>query len=154
MDTCKLDFDFSHLQMSRSCSVTGSIWWRFADKTFPEAGWNDFPIVILEWWGSSILRLLNRISDQETLSFMDGPFALRLQIQGTDMVKVSSLQLRKQSTHTSDEGMHQLSRLASEISRAGHDALSWMPVEGAENPDSLRLQATLSSLDTEIGTKK
>jgi hypothetical protein len=58
--------------------ATGSIWLMLGDSAFPLSGWNDFVVVILEAWVSSILRLLRGLSDSELVHFMDGPYAVEI----------------------------------------------------------------------------
>jgi hypothetical protein len=48
------------------------------DGTYsPEKNWVDFGAVILMWWSRALLQLLNGAHEQE-LTFMDGPFAIRV----------------------------------------------------------------------------
>lgn len=49
---------------------------RFESFTFPEEGWNDFPVVVLRWWIEAVRRILDGGSESEELDFMDGPFVL------------------------------------------------------------------------------
>ena len=49
------------------------IWLVTGGAEFPRAGWNDFVVVVLGWWSSAILRLLENNSGMERVHFMDGP---------------------------------------------------------------------------------
>ena len=53
--------------------ATGGIWLVTGGSEFPRAGWNDFIVVVLGWWSSAILRLLENNSGMERVHFMDGP---------------------------------------------------------------------------------
>ena len=71
--------------MTASGSVIGSIWLRSHLEPridFPEAGWTDFPVVILGWWLDQIEGVLRRSSAEATCSFMDGPFEFRITCSG------------------------------------------------------------------------
>ena len=52
------------------------------DCEFPTANWNDFVVIVLGWWGASLLSLLNNDSTRETVRFMDGQYAVELQNRG------------------------------------------------------------------------
>ena len=45
---------------------------------FPSNDWNDFLVVILNWWCDTIIRLLKNESIQDDFSFMDGPFKVKV----------------------------------------------------------------------------
>ena len=57
------------------------------DCEFPTANWNDFVVIVLGWWGASLLSLLNNDSTRETVRFMDGQYAVELQIGGSNMLR-------------------------------------------------------------------
>lgn len=59
-------------------SVFGVVYFHENDFYFPDKNWNDFIIILFEWWSSSIFKLLNNESISEDLSFMDGPFVVRI----------------------------------------------------------------------------
>ncbi|GAA3622538.1 hypothetical protein [Flavivirga jejuensis] len=59
--------------------IFGNIYFEENEYAFPEKGWNDFVIIILNWWAKSILKLLKNISIEEELDFMDGPASVKVQ---------------------------------------------------------------------------
>ena len=58
-----------------------------ANSHYPEEAWMDFGCVILGWWITACLNLING-SKEETMRFMDGPYAL------IALVRASTLTLR------------------------------------------------------------
>ena len=64
-------------------SITGIIYWQADGLSFPDDSWDDFVVVILRWWVQAIMRLAERSSTVESLLFMDGPFAVRLSVEGS-----------------------------------------------------------------------
>jgi hypothetical protein len=56
--------------------VIGFICCQYGTKFFPEDVWDDFVVIILDWWIQAALRLVTQSSDEEKLLFMDGPFAM------------------------------------------------------------------------------
>jgi len=68
-------------------AATGNIWLEFDGKHFPAQHWNDFVVVLLGWWTNALLRLLRDSSIKETVSFMEGPYAV-------EVTRISSEKLR------------------------------------------------------------
>lgn len=48
----------SALQRSSKGSITGPLFVVVGGHAFPEQGWSDLPVVVLEWWIRGLLALL------------------------------------------------------------------------------------------------
>ncbi len=59
-----------------SGSITGVVFWTVNGQNFPDDTWNDFVIVVLGWWTTAVVRLLDGTSVSETMDFMDGPYGV------------------------------------------------------------------------------
>jgi hypothetical protein len=68
--------DKDTMQQHASGSITGVVVWRFNGHVFPDEAWNDFVTVVLSWWTTAIVRLLNGNTTSETMDFMDGPYSV------------------------------------------------------------------------------
>lgn len=70
----RLIFDSSTIHQSRMGSVTGVVYFDFdAEHQFPAAGWNDFVVVLANWWLVALDQITS--TQKETiLRFMDGPY--------------------------------------------------------------------------------
>lgn len=70
----KIEFAPTSIHQGSKGSVTGVIYFDF-DPThqFPVFGWNDFVVVLANWWLSALADLM-RGADQAQLRFMDGPY--------------------------------------------------------------------------------
>ncbi|PIE89513.1 MAG: hypothetical protein CR997_11120 [Acidobacteria bacterium] len=75
-----LEVDVKSLQWVPGKLATGAIYFSIDGKEFPEKGWNDFLVIILNWWLSAILRIVNNGSTSESFTFMDGPFELHIEV--------------------------------------------------------------------------
>ena len=62
----------------KSGNVLLPIYFQLKNKVFPEKGWTDFGIVILRWW----LLAVRSGSASFDLEFMDGPFLMRVVVEG------------------------------------------------------------------------
>ena len=58
--------------------VFGNIYFNDQSFYFPSNDWNDFLIIILNWWCSAMGRLLRNENIQDEFSFMDGPFTVKV----------------------------------------------------------------------------
>lgn len=66
-----IEVEPDRLTRSRSGAVAGPIWFRSGQVDFPDPGWSDFPVVVLEWWLRSLAQPLS--DPTIALRFMDGP---------------------------------------------------------------------------------
>ena len=81
------------LVQSQGGAITGRISVRHGSLRFPEAEWNDFVVIVLDWWCESCSALL-RGAEQREFWFMDGPFCFRAQPMSDDAWSIQFLQLR------------------------------------------------------------
>lgn len=70
----RIVIDLDSIRWYANRNATGVIFWDVGGYAFPEIGWNDFVLVLVEWWSAACLRLLRKGARTEELRFMDGPF--------------------------------------------------------------------------------
>lgn len=58
--------------------IFGNICFHENQYYFPSKDWNDFLLVILNWWSASVIRILKNESISDEFSFMDGPFTIKV----------------------------------------------------------------------------
>lgn len=63
---------------SSTGSITGKICVETATITFPEIEWNDFVVIIIEWWLKELTSLTTGECTKGTCRFMDGPFEFQI----------------------------------------------------------------------------
>jgi hypothetical protein len=79
-------FDSNTLQQSKSHSVTGVVYFDFSpDQQFPVAGWNDFVVVVANWWRAALEQISEGQAEAKFL-FMDGPYWITAVSQGTNLL--------------------------------------------------------------------
>jgi hypothetical protein len=71
--------------------TTGNICLMLDGSAFPHRDWNDFVVVILEAWVSSILRLLRGGSESELVHFMAGPYAVEIGSLASGAVRLRAI---------------------------------------------------------------
>jgi hypothetical protein len=65
------------LDLTNSGLITGRIFFDMGGVIFPSEDWDDFIVVLLGWWISSILQLVEGHVDETELRFMDGPYVVQ-----------------------------------------------------------------------------
>ena len=90
-----LIFDDSCLRRSTFGSITAPLYFEFGDYQFPEAGWSDFPVVILGWWLESYSKFLKGWQDTAEFQFMDGPMLVRLESCQNQNVRLQCIEQGK-----------------------------------------------------------
>jgi hypothetical protein len=70
--------DLESVEVRPDGTATGVIYWDVEGIRFPEVGWNDFVVVVIEWWVQALVRFLQGGMAHVTLDFMDGPFSVNI----------------------------------------------------------------------------
>jgi hypothetical protein len=79
-------FDPTTVQQGESGSVTGVVYFEFTpDLQFPVAGWNDFVVVVANWWRAA-LEQMSEGQAEAKFPFMDGPYWITAISRGTDLL--------------------------------------------------------------------
>ena len=71
--------DAQALRPGHAGPITGPISLWINGESFPIKNWSDFIVVVLTWWGHSLIRLVRQQSSLEKIPFMDGPFEVEVQ---------------------------------------------------------------------------
>ena len=77
--------DVKTIQVHPDGGATAVVYWEVGGVPFPEVGWNDFVLVLFEWWSDAVLRIMRDETTIERLRFMDGPFSLLVEKCGVDL---------------------------------------------------------------------
>ena len=76
-DYVEVVVDPTALARTAAGRIVGPVWLRFdrpdGPTAFPEAGWSDFPAVVLAWWLARLARDTGGREALERCEFMDGP---------------------------------------------------------------------------------
>ena len=71
--------DLETISLNES-TIFGQLYFQDGDFYFPSKDWNEFIIIVLNWWCQSLLNLLEEKTFSEELDFMDGPFSVRVNL--------------------------------------------------------------------------
>lgn len=75
----------SYVSSVSSEGLTWIVYWQFGNTAFPDAQWDDFVLVLANWW-------IDEISGLETgasrccLCFMDGPYEIKCRVDSEGVV--------------------------------------------------------------------
>ncbi len=78
MDDVKVNVALESLALTSRKAITGEIYFENAEGYFPDIHWNDFVVVILDWWIEAIDRIEKAtVGETDEFLFMDGPYLVR-----------------------------------------------------------------------------
>jgi hypothetical protein len=82
----RIFFEPNTLRQSKKGSVTGVVYFEFSpDRQFPAPGWNDFVVVVANWWRFALEQIIEGQAEAD-LWFMDGPYRITAIFQGTNLL--------------------------------------------------------------------
>ena len=114
-------------------SVTGVVYFDFgAGRQFPCAGWNDFVVVLSNWWRAAFDELLHGQSSAELL-FMEGPHGITAIDQGRARLLLRCRNGRDDAA--TFEAAVGLGDLARELARLDEDVSRACASAGIESDD-------------------
>ena len=124
----RIVFDPTSIHQSRLGSVTGVVYYDFGgDQQFPIAGWNDFVVVVANWWLAA-LEGMTHGTNETRLRFMDGPYWITVVSQGGSAVLLRCVEERTRASVVNevivevDALSRSLKKLANDVSRACAEA--------------------------------
>jgi hypothetical protein len=131
----RLIFDPATIHQSRrGGSITGVIYYDFgAGRQFPETDWDDFPVVILNWWIEA-LEQVGEGSESVKFCFMDGPFWMTAVPEGEDNLLLSCVEDRRDVGIRFEVLVHQgdLRRELMKVARSVSSACASAGIESAD----------------------
>jgi hypothetical protein len=136
-------FQPESLQISGHGAVTGVLYFVIDGRSFPDESWNDFVVVILSWWCLALLRLVSRPSVAEQLRFMDGPFAVQVEL--SDDGRAVALRFLRQDRLVSS-GVMPRDELLKQVVSAGCQVLEFCERAGAIGDDVEQLRKGVAAL--------
>ena len=94
MIAAHLHINFDSIEQTESGLLASQIWFTIGESAFPESGWWDFADVLLAWWVSALRHLSRQCTDTATFEFMDGPFELKVNLDGGSIECIESMHQR------------------------------------------------------------
>ena len=85
------------MSQSRSGTVSGEIYLKVNDHAFPEIGWNDLVLPVLNGYVRSMQDFIAGSNRQERVHFMDGPFHVDFEEANGETLIVSLSDDRQQN---------------------------------------------------------
>ena len=59
-------------------SISGTFYVKLGEFVFPDDKWNDFIVIILDWWLNDLLLIITNPIHKITCNFMDGSFRFEI----------------------------------------------------------------------------
>lgn len=121
-------------------NVTGDIRFDCDWGSFPSAAWSDLPVIIIGWWLERLARLDRAESYSEILSFMDGPYSVRVDLDPNNAVDLTYLHGDRVIAKSVSMPLHILIAL---VRTAGMAAVDACDKAAWSNSDLMNLRARL-----------
>lgn len=132
----RIVFDANTLRQSKMGSVTGVVYFDFDKQLqFPVAGWDDFVVVIANWWIAA-LEEIDAGPVESKLRFMDGPYWISIVSYENSKVLLRCTDDRR-GTRVVYEVVVNASDVRSEVMKFARELLQVCTREGIRNTDDI-----------------
>ena len=111
-------------ECSMSGTVSAGIWFNIGQTAFPGDGWNDFATLVLAAAVEGAQRVLERTSGTAEVTFMDGPYCLRMNMADPATMSISAISPQGKGA-TVPEQMVDAAAFATDLCAAAERLLSW-----------------------------
>ncbi len=129
-------------------SVLAVIFFDFGEKKFPDEDWDDFIVVILNWWLEAIGSINSVTGSKTELNFMDGPFSLEIGKLGDNLCKIDCIERRIKGKIIEYSALCQFSKIVDEVLNAARIVDELCSENGWDNDDIRRLRELRASPNT------
>jgi hypothetical protein len=124
--------DYSRLSGRGDGPAIGIIFLEFSGSPFPGRRWYDFPVVFLDAWVRSLLRLARKESKAERVYFMEGPYCADVSWADPETVEITALERPAQRILVARASLRSMVASAKEVSRR---VVSTLDVDGYRSRD-------------------
>ena len=90
-----IDINFGDITIEDN-RIFGIINFKTTESYFPSEDWNDFIIIIMNWWTDAMINIMSNETDEVEFSFMDGPYSLKLHRNGLENLSITFFEQGKQ----------------------------------------------------------
>lgn len=134
-------FDESTLKQrgNASRSITGLVFFDFGGTSFPEEGWNDFPVIVAAWWLEAIDKLKRGPRENIKFCFMDGPYWITASLGVGNAVLLRCVEDRRGAGVVHEEQVT-LASLAAQVNSFAQQVVSACARRGLESSDVTSLR--------------
>jgi hypothetical protein len=136
-------FDKDSIQRSSSGQITAKLCLRIGGQYFPDEHWDDFAVVVLQWWLTQAVYMLSGQRDL-VLRFMDGPFECRL--ERLDDARLSVKLYKSGSLDGAFDEVFSIESIIAELTRAAEAVLGVCKALGWTSPETDALQFSLEAV--------
>jgi len=145
MSKIRLEVEPKFFEQSES-QATGIIFFDFGKYQFPEVGWNDFVLVILNWWLIALQNIVSGKSDKEEFRFMEGPLYLVLNKIDRDRIVIECFDEASGENAEYSEEYH-ISDIIEAVISSAKKIEKFALKQGYENNDLREIRESLADLE-------
>jgi hypothetical protein len=147
MKEARLVVHASSISFRSTSPATGDVVLLVDGSPFPMAGWNDFVVVIVGSWISSLLRIVQNTSEIERVYFMEGPYAVDIGPLEDGVIRIRAIE-RPNREHTLIDVLFR--PLVESAVSAADQVLMVCGGAGHKSRDSEKLRSALDGLKIEL----
>jgi hypothetical protein len=133
--------------------ATGDIWVVIDGREFPMCGWNDFVVVILNFWTTALMRLIRNDSKSEIVDFMDGPHCVVITMTTPTTLRLRALEGDGRRLK-GPVGEVPVEQIILELTSQSHEILAECKKQGWWSKDADILLSSITELEKQIHTEK
>ncbi|HKY49947.1 MAG TPA: hypothetical protein VJP45_01705 [Candidatus Limnocylindria bacterium] len=136
--------DLSDLQRSAKGSITARVCVVLDGFAFPERAWSDLVVVVLGWWIEELLRPQSIDERTMTLSFIDGPYSVRLRARDAGEWSVSLVRDAGPTAGKGEVGVIERAQFAASLLAAAREVVAACRARGWSEDREVRKLAALT----------
>jgi hypothetical protein len=135
---------------NKNDKITGKICFYIDNNYFPDSDWNDFLVVVLNWWINNLLRINNNLNHD--FMFMDGPFLVRINVENKEEIKLTLIE-RKIKEKTIYSGKSEINELTRVIFHTSKEIIDFIEDNNWISDEILELKKSFLQLKQNINIK-
>jgi hypothetical protein len=134
------------LRLDANQALRGTIFFRKGSIEFPTNDWDDFVVVLLEWWLRALMPIVRGEEASAELLFMEGPYQVNVEAISPTMIVLQFLDRSSSEFMESDQAQQTLSDLIHQICDASDIVIDRAKGIDLQNRDLDRLHTTLAEM--------
>jgi hypothetical protein len=134
------------LRLSADQALRGTIFFRKGSIEFPTNDWDDFVVVLLEWWLRALMPIVRGEEASAEFLFMEGPYQVNVEAISPTMIVLQFFDRSNPEFLESDQGEQTLSDLTHQLCDASDVVIDRAKGIGLQNRDLDRLHTTLAEM--------
>jgi hypothetical protein len=112
MSTINILIDKNSIENNNN-KITGKICFYINNNYFPDSDWNDFLVIVLNWWIDSLVNIISNNKLYYDFMFMDGPFLVRVNLKNEKKIKLNLIKrgIKEKAIYSCESDINELAEV-------------------------------------------